>query len=362
MLVRVACLGRGRLLDGPDADATPGLDFEEVARRFEVIRWRSAWRCQPATATLNSEPSPGTALRPWCLVLWNVVACRNECWEPPLNLARRQPDPFSELRTHTRAVGLDWGKVRAALPECTSSAVHHETGRIEVEGFIARHFGYRLRPDGGFEPAALPQAVFKVRRDTDPADVVAARGYGTAVAHAVARATRTPWNGMPPDAAGLRRLALEAADGRGWVDFAALVEASWRLGIPVIYLPELPVAGRKPDGMATFVGGRPVAVLLKSQSLAEWMVFILAHELGVVDLAREQPPAGGGARQRRTGCGLGFGVGLGGPFLRGGDVGDGGIEPDVEHLFGQFRVAKVGGQIFRDEHAPLDVAGDAAIF
>jgi hypothetical protein len=205
--------------------------------------------------------------------------------------------------------------VRAALPEWASEAVHHEAGRIELEGFVARHFGYRLRSDGGFEPAALPQAVFKVRRDTDPSDVVAARGYGTAVARAVARATRTPWNGMPPDAAGLRALALEAADGRGWVDFAALVEASWRLGIPVIHLPELPVGGRKPDGLATFVGGRPVAVLLKSQSLAEWMVFILAHELGhvalghlshddgaaVVDekvsLADEEPAAAGAGAQ-----------------------------------------------------------------
>lgn len=166
------------------------------------------------------------------------------------------------------------------MPDWASDAVYHEAGRIELEGFVARHFGYRLCADGGFEPAALPQAVFKVRRDTNPADVVAARGYATAVARAVALATRAPWTGMPSDASGLRVLALEAADGRGWVDFAALVEASWRLGVPVIDLPDLPVSGRKPDGLATFVGGRPVAVLLKSQPLAEWMVFILAHELG----------------------------------------------------------------------------------
>lgn len=170
------------------------------------------------------------------------------------------------------------------MPAWASDAVHYEAGRVELEGFIGRHFGYRLSPDGGFEPAALPQAVFKVRRGTNPADVLAARGYATAVARAVARATRIQWTGMLSNAAGLRALALEAAGDRGWVDFAALVEASWRLGIPVIYLPELPVAGRKPDGLATFVGGRPVAVLLKSQSLAEWMVFILAHELGHVAL------------------------------------------------------------------------------
>lgn len=174
--------------------------------------------------------------------------------------------------------------MHATLPAWASDAVNHEAGRIELEGFIGRHFGFRLRPDGGFEPAALPQAVFKVRRGTDPADVLAARGYATSVARAVARATQVQWTGMPSGAAGLRAFALEAAGGRGWVDFASLVEASWRLGIPVIHLPELPVAGRKPDGMATFVGGRPVAVLLKSQSLAEWMVFILAHELGHVAL------------------------------------------------------------------------------
>jgi hypothetical protein len=36
--------------------------------------------------------------------------------------------------------------------------------------------------------------------------------------------------------------------------------------------------------MVTFVAGRPVVVLLKNAKLAEWMVFILAHELGHVAL------------------------------------------------------------------------------
>lgn len=58
------------------------------------------------------------------------------------------------------------------------------------------------------------------------------------------------------------------------------MEASWRLGVPVLHLPEIPVRGKKPDGMVTFVAGRPVVVLLNARKLAEWMVFVLAHELG----------------------------------------------------------------------------------
>ncbi|MCO6418353.1 ImmA/IrrE family metallo-endopeptidase [Siccirubricoccus sp. KC 17139] len=153
-----------------------------------------------------------------------------------------------------------------------------------MEGFVARHFGYRLRPGGGFEPAPLPQALFKVRKATTAREVVAARGFATAVARLVAQAASALPRKVPADPSSLRELAVAVAEGRGWVDFAALVEASWQLGIPVIYLPELPVSGRKPDGLVTFVAGRPVVVLLKNQRLAEWMVFVLAHELGHVAL------------------------------------------------------------------------------
>jgi hypothetical protein len=189
-----------------------------------------------------------------------------------------------QLRDQSRAVGLNWAEVQARLPDWASEAVQHEAGRIELEGFVARHFGFRLRAGGGFEPAPLPQALFKARASTDPSTLLAARGYATAVARAVAKATRMPWSSMPSEPALLRALALEAAAERGWVDFAALVEASWRLGIPVVYLPRNPGGGRKPDGLATFVAGRPVIVLLKRQWLAEWMAFILAHELGHVAL------------------------------------------------------------------------------
>ncbi len=187
-----------------------------------------------------------------------------------------------ELKARTRAAGLKWAAVEARLPDWAAEAASHKLGMLELEGFVARHFGYRLLPEGGFEPAPLPQAMFKVRRTTTVDQVVAARGFATAVAKLVAQATPTPPKAVPPDAEWLRKLAL--VPGRGWVDFGSLVEASWQLGIPVLYLPDLPVGGRKPDGLVTYVAGRPVVVLLKNQSLAEWMVFVLAHELGHVAL------------------------------------------------------------------------------
>jgi len=107
-----------------------------------------------------------------------------------------------------------------------------------------------------------------------------ARSYATAVARAIAPGVTAPWIPLMRDPSDLRSLALALSDGRDRVDFEALVEASWQLGVPVLHLPEIPVGGKKPDGMVTFVAGRPVVILLKAVKLAEWMVFILAHELG----------------------------------------------------------------------------------
>ena len=204
--------------------------------------------------------------------------------EAGLNAITKPADPFKELKTRAKQVGLSWAAVKPYLPDWAEDAAPYHSGLMELEGFIARHFGFRLLTNGGFESAPLPHAQFKLHGGTAEADVANARQFATSVARMIAKGCNAVWNRLPRDAHALRQLALHAAATRGWVDFPALVEISWASGVPVLYLNDLPTKGKRPAGMVTFVGGRPVVVLLKKQEQPEWMLFILAHELGHIAL------------------------------------------------------------------------------
>jgi Zn-dependent peptidase ImmA (M78 family) len=206
------------------------------------------------------------------------------CWSRPLNHLSDSAKNLKSLQRHVTGVGLKWARVRAALPEWAEEAAAHGTGLLELEAFVARHFGLRLAAGGGYEPVELPAARFKKRTGVADEALVGASTFANAVARSVARGTVAAWKGIPNTAAGMRQLALQASGNRKWVDFASLVEASWLAGIPVIHLPEPPYATKKPDGLVTYVSGRPAIVLMKKEPMAEWMVFVLAHELGHVAL------------------------------------------------------------------------------
>jgi Zn-dependent peptidase ImmA (M78 family) len=183
--------------------------------------------------------------------------------------------------------------VRAFLPDWTDEALQHKAGFLEVQGFLARHLGLRLRPEGGFDKGILPHACFKLRAGTTPEAVSMARQVATSVARIIAQAMEDH-NQVPSFAADrVRELALASAQGNAnWVDFPGLVEAAWEIGIPVVYLPNLGAQGKKPDGMVTYVAGRPVVVLLKKQECADWQLFTLAHELGHVSRGHLEPQEG----------------------------------------------------------------------
>lgn len=66
-----------------------------------------------------------------------------------------------------------------------------------------------------------------------------------------------------------------------WVDFEALLNYTWSLGIPVIFANNLPK--NKMDGLALKIQDRPVIVLTKKEKYG-FLAFHLAHELGHIIL------------------------------------------------------------------------------
>lgn len=82
-----------------------------------------------------------------------------------------------------------------------------------------------------------------------------------------------------PDPGRWREELLKASD-KEWVCLRHLIDATWKLGIPVIHLSEFPRDAKKADALTTIVNGRPVIVILNQRKSPSWMAFILAHELG----------------------------------------------------------------------------------
>jgi hypothetical protein len=194
------------------------------------------------------------------------------------------PSPKTQLTHDLRAVGLKPTAVWPRLPVWWQDALAEEGGLFEVRAFIAKHFGLQLTGDGHLAPRPDPRVRFKSTAGVDPDRLDSARAAAVGIARAVAAAAIPDWAGALPAAGALRREILD--QGRPWVGFEDLIEACWRRGVPVLYLPDLPVTGRKMHGLVTEVAGRPVIVIaLHVERLhPAWASFILAHEMGHVAL------------------------------------------------------------------------------
>lgn len=188
-------------------------------------------------------------------------------------------DPKKLLQREFSAVGLKAKDAFQALPEWWEEAVAHPSGVFEVRGFVAKHFGLEIGPDGRLRQRHMPHACFKTRTGTDISEIASARALATAVAKVVASATTIPWSGSLPSAANLRAIAI-AHGNTPWVGLDDLLDACWSNGVPVVYMPNLLVTKSKMEGMVTFCGGRPVILVTKKAAAPAWMLFVLAHEMG----------------------------------------------------------------------------------
>jgi Zn-dependent peptidase ImmA (M78 family) len=190
---------------------------------------------------------------------------------------------LAELRAELQDAGMDWFAVSKVLPDWAAHAYESKAGRLELRGFVQRHFGLAPGDGGRLLQVELPAARFKTTSNTSIDQIASARAAATACARVVACAIRNDWLGIEADPSKLRE-TIRSGSKHGWVDLKGLLDYTWAAGIPVLFLPEIPSVGRKMEGMVTYAKGRPVIVLTKKVTQSDWMLFILAHELGHIAL------------------------------------------------------------------------------
>lgn len=184
-----------------------------------------------------------------------------------------------ELRSELAEIGVAWNKLKPVVPDWVDTAFLSRAGVIELKAFLSRNIGLQFTSDGRLAPKNLPKAFFKTKFGTLTENIVAARGMATACAQLVATATKQPYVRLGSDVQAIRQQILKSTN-KSWIDLDLLLSFCWGHGIPILYLPTLPVTGQKMEGMVTYISGRPVIILTKKVHHPDWLLFILSHEIG----------------------------------------------------------------------------------
>jgi putative zinc finger/helix-turn-helix YgiT family protein len=221
--------------------------------------------------SLRSLSSPTSGVR-------SAPGTRRTVADAPKALSTRSPEARA-FWSSVSELGFRSRKLRRLFPAWASSVERDRHAAVELGAFAQVHMGIIAQASGEARLMSQMPARLKATKHKNHVAHAAALAMTCSVARIVAKATTTPWHGSLPDASAMRARILRGTN-RGWVNFGALAEALWASGIPVIYLHDLPVVAKGMDGMVTRAEGRPVIVLCKSQSLSDWMLFILGHEAG----------------------------------------------------------------------------------
>ena len=167
-----------------------------------------------------------------------------------------------------------------------------EANRSLAEAYLARQLGFtnkELRDrDRPLSWPKMAQVRFKRYKNTIDDKVRASTLVAQRAAGGVVRAIegRVKPFAVPQSAQDLRDQVL--INSR-FVDLDSLVSLCWEMGIPVLYLAHTPKGSKRFDGMAAFIGHRPVIVLASGRDGAPWLAFHLAHELGHIMLGHVAP-------------------------------------------------------------------------
>jgi len=117
---------------------------------------------------------------------------------------------------------------------------------------------------------------YKHAANKNPDDLKAASAVIHSLATTVANITFTEYRPLP-EAEIIRDEILRS--GERWVDLINLTQYCWKHGIPILYIPELPVK-KKMDAVVTNVNGRPIIAITKKYKHSSELLFLLAHEMG----------------------------------------------------------------------------------
>ena len=165
-------------------------------------------------------------------------------------------------------------------------AAESPAGFAEAALIVARRLGLdyaSLRSgEGTVQSSPRPQVKFKTAARGTVADECS-------VAAAIAMQTaRFAALGAPEPSLAPLKTAAEIREhiksDRPCVDLEGLIDYCWSIGIVVLHVSQLPPGAKRLHGLAVNANGRHVAVVFDGRSAPAYSLFVLAHELGHINL------------------------------------------------------------------------------
>lgn len=181
--------------------------------------------------------------------------------------------------------GISKRRLAPLLPDWWTDEVEASpSGAQQVKIYLAKALSLRMRPFSESPPRVefdLPaDKRFKKSSKTSEADVDLAVALARSASRIALSALDTQYVSPPPDALAIRESLISA--GAQWVGLSSLLSYCWSMGIPVIHLAT-PLLGKKMDGIAMAINGRP-SIVLSNNRKSGFLLFHLAHELGHIAL------------------------------------------------------------------------------
>lgn len=181
--------------------------------------------------------------------------------------------------------GIPQRKLALLLPDWWTAEVEASpSGVQQAKVYLAKALSLRIRPFSETPPRVefdLPvDRRFKKSAKTTEADVNLAVALARSASRLALSALDTQYVPPPPDPLAIRAHLLST--GAPWVGLSSLLSYCWAIGIPVIHLAT-PLLGRKMDGIAMAINGRP-SIVLSNNRKSGFLLFHLAHELGHIAL------------------------------------------------------------------------------
>ena len=191
--------------------------------------------------------------------------------------------PMQTLYAKLHTLGFTKPIVKKLLPEWWEDDIANTpAGFQEASLILSKYLSIRYSSLlGDAEPTFIfPKHKFKHARNVEENDLTKA----VALSALAARLTLEAYELDSPNlielsAKSIREILL--ARNVPWIDFNILLDYCWQIGIPVIFIENLP--SPKMHGLALQLNGRPVIILTKKNKYG-YLVFHLAHELGHIIL------------------------------------------------------------------------------
>ncbi|MDK2751720.1 MAG: ImmA/IrrE family metallo-endopeptidase [Halomonas meridiana] len=188
---------------------------------------------------------------------------------------------YSALHRH----GLTKRNLASLMPEWWSPEVEVSPGAAQrAKIYLAKALSLQIRAFSENPPRVafdLPvEKRFKLSCRTSEGDVAVAVALAKSASRLALGAMENDYSPLSTSAAEIRAQMLST--GAQWIGLTQILDLCWNHGIPVLHLAS-PLLGKKMDGIAMSIKGRP-SIVLSNVRKQGFLLFHLAHELGHIAL------------------------------------------------------------------------------